>query len=72
MANRVTIDETLCKGCNICTIACPKKNVRINREKFNARGYNPAAVINMESCVACGVCGLVCPDCAIKVEKELR
>ncbi|MCL2579784.1 MAG: 4Fe-4S binding protein [Oscillospiraceae bacterium] len=70
MPNRVTIDEKLCKGCGVCVAACPKQVLFLNREKFNAKGYNPSCMGKIDDCTACCVCGLVCPDCAIKVEKE--
>lgn len=68
--SKVTIDETVCKGCGLCVVACPKKIVTINRAKLNAKGYNPASVDDMETCIACAMCAMMCPDSAITVEKE--
>ena len=70
MANKVTINEDVCKGCALCTVVCPKKIVVIDRTRLNAKGYNPATVSDMDQCIACAMCGLMCPDSAIKVEKE--
>lgn len=70
MANRVTIDENVCKGCGLCTVACPKKIMVINRAKLNSKGYNPTMVEDIEKCIACAMCAIMCPDSAIKVEKE--
>jgi len=70
MANRVTIDEHICKGCGLCTGACPKKIILLCYDKLNAKGYNPATVTQMELCIACGMCAIMCPDSAITVEKE--
>lgn len=70
MANRVTIDKNICKGCALCTVACPKKIVAIDTEQLNEKGYNPARVIDIEKCIACAMCAIMCPDSAIKVEKE--
>ena len=69
MSNCVTIDENICKGCGLCVFVCPKKIIRINREKLSPKGYNPAGVIEIEKCIACGMCATICPDSAIKVEK---
>jgi len=70
MANRVTIDEGVCKGCSLCKSVCPKKILELNREKLNAKGYNPAAQTDPGACVACAICAIICPESAIKVEKE--
>lgn len=70
MANRVTIDENVCKGCALCTVVCPKKIMVINRSKLNIKGYNPSMVDDMDKCIACAMCAIMCPDSAIKVEKE--
>jgi len=70
MANRVIISEDVCKGCGLCTVACPKKIVQLDRDKLNKSGFNPAAVVDIEQCIACGMCAIICPDSAIKVEKE--
>lgn len=66
----VTVDENVCKGCGLCTAVCPKKIMEIQREKLNAKGYNPAGVTEMDKCIACAMCAMMCPDSAIKVEKE--
>ncbi len=70
MANRVTVDENVCKGCGLCVVACPKKIMEINREKLNVKGYNPASVTDAQKCIACAMCAVMCPDSAITVEKE--
>ncbi len=70
MANRVTISETACKGCGLCTSVCPKQIVELDRARLNEKGYNPAMVTDAEACIACAMCAIICPDSAIKVEKE--
>ena len=70
MANRVTINESLCKGCGLCIATCPKKIIALNREKLGPKGYNPAALVDTEACIACAMCAVICPEGAIKVEKE--
>lgn len=70
MANRVTVDERVCKGCGLCTVACPKKIMQIDRTRLNAKGYHPARVVEIEKCIACAMCAIMCPDSAITVEKD--
>ena len=70
MANKVTIDENVCKGCGLCVVACPKKIVELDQTKINNKGYHPAFVCDIQKCIACAMCAIMCPDSAIKIEKE--
>jgi len=70
MANIITVDSEICKGCSLCVNACPKKIMEIDRSKLNSKGYNPAVCGDMSKCIACAMCAIMCPDSAIKVEKE--
>lgn len=70
MANKVTVDERVCKGCGLCVVACPKKIMQIDRHRLNEKGYNPAVCVDLATCIACGMCAIMCPDSAITVEKE--
>lgn len=65
---RVEIDETRCKGCGLCTLACPKGLVRLN-DRINVHGYTPATVRTPEKCTGCALCAEMCPDVAIIVHK---
>jgi len=66
---KITIDETLCKGCELCIDVCPKKIVAIAGDRLNARGYHPAYVTDQSKCIGCAFCAIICPDVAITVEK---
>ncbi len=68
MANKVTIFEDRCKGCGLCTTACPKK-ILVMGKQMNIKGYYPVTVSDPEQCIACAMCARMCPDCAIQVEK---
>ena len=70
MSNLIYIDENVCKGCNLCVVACPKKILTLDSSKVNAKGYNPACITAMDKCTACAMCAIICPDSAITVEKE--
>ena len=66
----LTIREDRCKGCELCVSVCPKCVLAINKDKPNAAGYFPAAVVNEGECVGCTSCVKMCPDVAIRIEKE--
>ncbi len=66
---KVTFNEDLCKGCELCVVACPKKIISLSSEKINKKGYSPASIINEDECIACGNCAIMCPDSIITVER---
>ncbi len=70
MANAVTIDREVCKGCGLCVATCPKSVLAMDTTSFNTKGYYPSTVVNIKDCIACAMCAIICPDSAIKVEKE--
>ena len=70
MANHVTIDENVCKGCELCTIVCPRQILQSDAGRLNAKGYHPTIITEQSKCSACAMCAIMCPDSAITVEKE--
>lgn len=68
--SRIVIREERCKGCLLCTTACPKGLI-VQSERFNAMGYKVAEVPEgkMEECIACASCAKLCPDYCITVFK---
>jgi 2-oxoglutarate ferredoxin oxidoreductase subunit delta len=66
---KVTINENLCKGCEMCVIACPKKIIELNKSKINPKGYHPAHIVDESKCTACASCAIMCPDVVITVEE---
>jgi 2-oxoglutarate ferredoxin oxidoreductase subunit delta len=67
----ITIDEERCKGCGLCTIACPKRLVSL-RDQPNSLGFTVAVFSDPEACTGCALCAEMCPDVAIAVFKEPR
>lgn len=65
---KITFNEDLCKGCGLCTAACPKHIVQLT-DKLNAKGYHPAGVTDESACIGCAFCATMCPDCVITVER---
>jgi 2-oxoglutarate ferredoxin oxidoreductase subunit delta len=75
--SRIVIDENRCKGCGLCTTACPYNLIQI-ADRFNAKGYRPAEYIEghprpddnpcqENQCIGCANCAAMCPDVAITV-----
>ncbi len=66
---RVIINEDRCKGCELCTTACPEGLLEMSKQ-LNALGYHPAVVADPTKCKGCALCAIMCPDVAIEVQKE--
>lgn len=66
---KVIFDEDRCKGCELCTTACPQ-GIVVMAKHINKMGFRPATVTEMEKCKGCALCATMCPDVVIKVEKE--
>ena len=66
---KVTFNEDICKGCELCTTACPVKIIAMDKTRINRKGYHPASVKEMDKCIGCANCAMICPDCVITVER---
>jgi 2-oxoglutarate ferredoxin oxidoreductase subunit delta len=69
MSGRIEINQTLCKGCELCISFCPKKLIAL-ADKLNAAGYLPSAFNGSNECTGCATCALVCPEVAIEVYRD--
>ncbi|MBM7622782.1 4Fe-4S binding protein [Sporohalobacter salinus] len=65
----VKFDQERCKGCELCTTACPKDLIVMSDEKTNAKGFYPATIKDQDECIGCGLCASICPDVVIEVYK---
>ena len=63
---KVVIDNDRCKGCELCTFACPQDIIKMSRN-INTKGYFYAEVIDQPRCIGCRLCAITCPDVAIEV-----
>lgn len=62
----VKVDQEMCKGCNLCVVACPAGVLSLNK-LMNAKGYNYAYMEKPDACIGCSNCADVCPDACITV-----
>jgi 2-oxoglutarate ferredoxin oxidoreductase subunit delta len=63
---RIEIDINRCKGCGLCTIACPRSLIVLSGT-INSLGYTPADITDQDRCTGCTLCAEICPDVAITV-----
>lgn len=62
----VSIDTEKCKGCELCSYACPAHTLSLV-DNVNQRGYRYTQQIKEDACIGCASCALVCPDSCITV-----
>jgi len=62
----VKVNQEMCKGCNLCVVACPTNVLALNKN-VNVKGYNFSFMENAEECIGCASCADVCPDACITV-----
>jgi 2-oxoglutarate ferredoxin oxidoreductase subunit delta len=67
--SKVVFNEERCKGCGLCVLACPKKELAIS-QKINNQGYRVACLKEESRCTGCALCAEMCPDVVIEVWKE--
>jgi len=66
---KMTVNEALCKGCELCIDVCSSKIITLANDRLNGKGYKPAEVTDMNKCKGCALCAIICPDVAITVER---
>jgi len=68
----IVIDETRCKGCTLCTTACPKGIIHMASGRVNEKGYTPAVLVDPDNaCTGCAICAVICPDVCITVYRDV-
>lgn len=63
---RIVLDKERCKGCLLCTTACPEGRL-VKGGEFNSQGYYTVSVSGGPNCKGCALCAEFCPDVAIEV-----
>jgi 2-oxoglutarate ferredoxin oxidoreductase subunit delta len=68
MPSRVEFREDRCKGCLLCTEACPTGIIQ-QSSRFNQKGYKVTEIApeRMNECKGCAFCAMMCPDFCIDV-----
>jgi len=65
---KLEMDQDRCKGCELCTEACPREVLAMGNQ-INALGYRAAVAIAPERCTGCRACALVCPEVVFTIYK---
>jgi 2-oxoglutarate ferredoxin oxidoreductase subunit delta len=64
----VKIDKEICKGCELCIVACPQGSLGLSSH-INTHGYRYVELIK-DNCTGCINCAIVCPEPAITVYRQ--
>jgi 4Fe-4S ferredoxin len=66
---KLTLDKARCAGCQICSLACPKDAIKVEKDpKVQGEKARKAKVdIDLAKCNFCGICDVTCPYGAIKL-----
>ena len=66
---KLELDKKRCVGCQICSLACPKDAIKIEKQtKVQGQKTRKALVdIVIDKCNFCGICDICCPYGAIKL-----
>jgi 2-oxoglutarate ferredoxin oxidoreductase subunit delta len=65
----IEVNESYCKGCELCVSACPQHVLALDPERITPKGYHPVVII-AEGCTGCAICAVVCPEAALTVYRE--
>jgi 4Fe-4S ferredoxin len=66
---KLALDKARCVGCQICSLACPKDAIKLEKQpKVQSEKAKKAQVdIDLAKCNFCGICDVSCPYGAIKL-----
>jgi 4Fe-4S ferredoxin len=65
---KLTLDKHRCVGCQICSLACPKDAIKVEKQfKLGEKALKPKVDIDLVKCNFCGVCDVTCLYGAINV-----
>ncbi len=66
---KLVLDKKRCVGCQICSLACPKEAIKLERQpKISGEKAKRAKIdIDLSKCNFCGICDVSCPYGAIRL-----
>jgi len=66
---KLTLDKARCVSCQICSLACPKEAIKLEKQpKVQGEKAKKAKVdIDLAKCNFCGICDVACPYGALKL-----
>jgi 4Fe-4S ferredoxin len=66
---RLSLDKNICVGCQICSLACPKEAIKLEKQPKEQGGKAKKAKVDIDlaKCNFCGICDILCPYGAIRV-----
>jgi 4Fe-4S ferredoxin len=65
---KLNLDKSLCAGCQICSLGCPKEAITIEKQAKTVGEKTRKAKIDVDlsKCNFCGICDILCPYGAIR------
>ena len=64
---KLILDKKKCVGCEICSLACPKEAIKLEKPEKTSDEKHVKVDIDLEKCNFCGICDVLCPFGAIRV-----
>jgi len=66
---KLDLDKNRCVGCQICSLACPKEAIRIEKQPkvIGEKTLKAKVDVALSKCNFCGICDISCPYGAISV-----
>jgi 4Fe-4S ferredoxin len=66
---KLTHDRKYCVGCQICSLACPKEAIKVEKQlKIMGQKAEKAKIdVDLTKCNFCGICDVLCPYGAMKL-----
>ena len=68
----VEIEVDRCKGCELCTVVCPKHCLSLDQSVINQLGHHPIRLTDADACTSCALCARICPDAVFTIYARPR